>query len=173
MGISGSGEVGIGISPNTNGQLFVSTTTKLYGIASLNTSNNGYGIYGQVGPSSATGTVYGVAGVANSSAATNNIGLSGQALSGTNNYAIQLQDGSEGTGKVLVSQTTDGKAKWSTKLTGNYEITGSLSVTSVGNNSGSFVTLNGNNTLNSRTAAQTRVDINYYGLTYAMQNGYY
>ena len=53
------------------------------------------------------------------------------------------------------------------------EITGSLSVTSLGNNTGSFVTINGNNTLNSRTAAQVRVDINYYGLTYAMQNGYY
>jgi hypothetical protein len=58
-------------------------------------------------------------------------------------------------------------------VNGNTIITGSLSVTSVSNSSGSFVTIDANNTLNSRTAAQTRVDINYYGLTYAMQNGYY
>jgi hypothetical protein len=67
--------------------------------------------------------------------------------------------------------------RWNTPgtltVTGSLSITGSLSVTSVGNNTGSFVTINGNNTLNSRTAAQVRVDINYYGLTYAMQNGYY
>ena len=45
------------------------------------------------------------------------------------NYAVQLQDGSQGIGKVLVSQTADGKARWSTSLSGSYEITGSLKVT--------------------------------------------
>ena len=43
------------------------------------------------------------------------------------NYAVQLQDGSQGIGKVLVSQTADGKARWSTQLSGSYGLTGSLS----------------------------------------------
>ena len=33
-------------------------------------------------------------------------------------YSVQLLDGSEGTNKVLVSQTSDGKANWSNTLTG-------------------------------------------------------
>ena len=73
--------------------------------------------------------------------------------------------GNVGIGKITPNAKLD--------VNGSVIITGSLSVTSVGNNTGSFVTINGNNTLNSRTAAQVRVDINYYGLTYAMQNGYY
>ena len=43
-------------------------------------------------------------------------------------YAVQLVDGTEGAGKILVSQTSDGKANWSTRLSGSYEITGSLTV---------------------------------------------
>ena len=132
ISVSGSGEVGIGLSANANGQLFVLTSTKTYGIAANNTSNNGTGIIGQVGPSGGTGTVIGVHGLSNSSVATNNIGLFGQALNGTNNYAIRLQDGSEGIGKVLVAQTANGDGKWGTQLTGNYEITGSLIVSASG-----------------------------------------
>jgi hypothetical protein len=44
-------------------------------------------------------------------------------------YSVQLIDGTQGTGKVLVSQTADGKANWSTQLSGSYQITGSLTVT--------------------------------------------
>jgi hypothetical protein len=32
--------------------------------------------------------------------------------SNTTNYSVQLQDSTEGIGKVLVSQTSDGKANW-------------------------------------------------------------
>ena len=48
---------------------------------------------------------------------------------GYTGYAVQLLDGSQGAGKVLVSQTADGKANWSTQLSGSYGITGSLRVT--------------------------------------------
>ena len=288
MTISGSdGAIGISATPRSDTRLYVTESSKLYGFYTANTANNGTAILGQV--VNGTGTSIGVYGQAQSAVGTTNIGLYGAALNATNNYSIQLTDGSEGIGKVLVSQTADGKANWSTRLSGSYEITGSLivsasgttndfrvgnsklfvsasgnvgigntnppntlsvsnagataatattyalavqrsnvtditlgsdasfsylqswsskplllnsqgnniginktttpnaqldvngntiitgslSVTSVGNNTGSFVTINGNKTLNSRTAAQVRVDINYYGLTYAMQNGYY
>ena len=36
----------------------------------------------------------------------------------TNAYSVQLKDGTEGTNKVLVSKTSDGKANWSDILTG-------------------------------------------------------
>ena len=47
---------------------------------------------------------------------------------GSVNYAAQLQDGTEAAGKVLVSQTSDGKSNWSTQLSGSYGLTGSLSI---------------------------------------------
>ena len=56
-------------------------------------------------------------------------------------YSIWLQDGTEGAGKVLVSQTEDGLANWSTRLSGSYEITGSLQISgSVIGQSGNTVT---------------------------------
>jgi hypothetical protein len=36
----------------------------------------------------------------------------------TNSYSVQLIDGTEGTNKVLISTTSDGKANWSDTLTG-------------------------------------------------------
>ncbi len=36
----------------------------------------------------------------------------------TNRYSVQLIDGTEGTNKVLISKTSDGKANWSSSLTG-------------------------------------------------------
>jgi hypothetical protein len=36
----------------------------------------------------------------------------------TNRYSVQLKDGTEGTNKVLVSTTSDGKSNWSSSLTG-------------------------------------------------------
>jgi hypothetical protein len=57
------------------------------------------------------------------------IGGSFRGTSATANYSVQLQDGTEGAGKILVSQTSDGKANWSTRLSGSYVITGSLNVT--------------------------------------------
>ena len=60
---------------------------------------------------------------------------------GSTDYSVQLQDGTEGAGKVLVSQTEDGLANWSTRLSGSYEITGSLQISgSVIGQSGNTVT---------------------------------
>ena len=47
----------------------------------------------------------------------------------TPNYSVQLIDGTQAKGKVLVSQDASGSANWSTRLSGSYEITGSLTVT--------------------------------------------
>ena len=99
------------------------------------------------------GTYIGVVGAANSGddddPASTYIGGKFQALGNVpaNNYAVQLQDGSQGIGKVLVAQTSDGKSRWSTSLSGSYEITGSLTVT------GSYISPSGN-TINSNALIQ-------------------
>jgi hypothetical protein len=63
-----------------------------------------------------------------------------EAAGPSNKYSLQLLDGTQGTGKVLVSQTADGKANWSTKLSGSYEITGSLAISgSVKSQSGNTI----------------------------------
>ena len=41
-----------------------------------------------------------------------------EAAGGTTRYSVQLKDGSQGINKVLVSQTSDGKANWSSILSG-------------------------------------------------------
>ena len=125
--ISGSdGAVGIGTAARIDSRLGILETAKSYTVYANNGTANGTAVFGfaQAG----SGTMVGVLGQSSATGATNNIGLDGSAGSGTNNYAIRLQDGTEGIGKVLVSQTADGKANWSTRLTGNYEITGSLIV---------------------------------------------
>ena len=63
-----------------------------------------------------TGNNRGVRGIANSTVGTN-IGLSGAAVNGPVNYAIELIDGTEGIGKVLTCVTSDGKAHWATPAT--------------------------------------------------------
>lgn len=56
----------------------------------------------------------GVRAVANAPTAGTNVGGVFQALNGTINYAAQLQDGTQGIGKVLTCITSDGKANWVT-----------------------------------------------------------
>ncbi len=56
-------------------------------------------------------------------------------------YSLWLQDGTEAAGKVLVSQTADGLANWSTRLSGSYDLTGSLAISgSVKSQSGNHAT---------------------------------
>lgn len=50
-------------------------------------------------------------------------------IGGAGLYSLWLQDGTEAAGKVLVSQTADGLANWSTRLSGSYDLTGSLKIT--------------------------------------------
>lgn len=113
--------IGLGLPPNVNAKLFVLTSSEPYGLAGQNQNTNGIGVYGQA---LALGNTTGVVGVANGTStsnigvygqaneATTNIGLKGYAFNGTNNYSIQLLDGTEGVGKVLTSVTSDGKANW-------------------------------------------------------------
>ena len=67
----------------------------------------------------------GIIGLANKAGTPSNIGGVFEALnSSTNNYAIQLYDGTQGTGKFLKSVTTDGKANWATITTADISSTG-------------------------------------------------
>ena len=121
--------VGLGIAPNVNAKLYVVTSSETYSLAGQNQATNGIGVFGQA---LALGNTTGVIGLANGTAtsnvgvygqaneATTNIGLRGYAFNGTNNYSAQLQDGTEGIGKVLTSVTSDGKANWQTMSLGIY-----------------------------------------------------
>ena len=65
------------------------------------------GVYGEVGPNEDGFVGTGIGGYFNGGG-----GVVGTA------YSVQLLDGTEGINKVLVSQTSDGKANWSSNLTG-------------------------------------------------------
>jgi len=158
--INSSGSVGIGMTPthalDVNGSLWVET----YGVSTVAVEGwgiNGTGVRG-------TGQNYGgeffsrtigvkgyieedSGGIGVYGSVSDVEGGSGDYIGGKfvsvpvtygNKYSVQLQDGTEGIGKVLVSQTADGKANWSTKLSGAYEITGSLAI------SGSVIGQSGN-----------------------------
>jgi len=128
--------VGVGTSPQSYTKLSVATTagnsesaiTALNsnmgasGVKALSSGNGSAGtIYGLFGESTDAGTtnigVYGLAYV-NAFSSTNSIGGKFQAEFATNNYSVQLIDGTEGINKVLISNTSDGKANWSSVLSG-------------------------------------------------------
>jgi hypothetical protein len=116
----------IGIAPQANISLKVLSIQE-YGFASENTktTSNTYGI---AGSATGIGKARGVGVYGESSGGTlSNIGTEGQGVGGTvaiggkftsstatTNYSLQLQDGTEGVGKVLTSKTIDGKAQWQT-----------------------------------------------------------
>ena len=142
--IDSAGSVGIGNSVLAGTKLFAYTTdgTAIFGQGStygIQAQSEGIGIKG-VGVSD-NGTVIGVEGQATQYDQADGTYIGGKFSTNNaipNSYSVQLQDGTEGVGKVLVSQTTDGKANWSTKLSGSYEITGSLAI------SGSVIGQSGN-----------------------------
>jgi hypothetical protein len=116
----------IGTPLSSGAKIVLATSSQQKTIWSNNSANNGQAIYGVA---SGTGTIYGVFGQAFGATATNNygvtgyadntstgtnIGISGYAGNGVDNYAIQLQDGTEGAGKYLKAVTSDGKGHWST-----------------------------------------------------------
>lgn len=84
-----------------------------YGINAASLGNGSVGLNVGVLGNAANNTYgnYGVMGVSNGSSG-KNIGINGYAFNGTSNYAAQLQDGTEGIGKVLTSMTADGMANW-------------------------------------------------------------
>lgn len=102
--------VGVNMAPNANAMFFVTGGTQTNAIAAQVNVNNGTAIYGQA--FTGAGTLYGVTGYANSSTATNNIGLYGKAVNAVSNYPIQLEESTSSTGKFLKSITSDGKANW-------------------------------------------------------------
>jgi len=79
----------------------------------------------------------------------------------TNSYSVQLIDGTEGTNKVLISTTSDGKANWSNTLTGLTNVRSTtISATTYSNlpsfSGGSItgLTINGNLTVTGNTSAK-------------------
>lgn len=150
--VDSSGSVGIGSStaPSTySSKLYVTipdfsgwSGIKAYGNNNHAIIGNGVlgyaGIYGEGVAADGSGTVIGVYGYAHSSGEpfVNTIYIGGKFEAsksdipgGLSGYSVQLKDGTEAAGKVLVSQDDSGSANWSTRLSGSYEITGSLTVT--------------------------------------------
>lgn len=146
--IDSSGSVGMGystpsslstklyVSPDISGFIGIwATGFNNHGIKGTAAANNKAGIYGEHS-TDAFVTGIGVHGRATYNDTPFNgqqwIGgkfeAAGDSLIG-NNYSVQLRDGTEAAGKVLVSQDSSGSANWSTRLSGSYEITGSLTVT--------------------------------------------
>jgi len=139
--IDASGYVGIGGGIDPTYKLYVnSSETCIFGQSSFNNGVQGNGLIGVVGDGATTGVQgNGISvGVEGNAGQTDEFGVISEGIGGkfaanTNYgsfpaYSVQLQDTTEGIGKVLVSQTSDGKANWSTKLSGAYEITGSLAI---------------------------------------------
>jgi hypothetical protein len=106
--------------------VYSSSPTENYALSG-NTTNNG--AVGTNGISSGIGTAtnYGVAGSAQQSTLLNigssglatgpgSVGIGGRfkSILHTDDYSVQLQDGTEGIGKVLTCITADGKANWVT-----------------------------------------------------------
>lgn len=107
--------VSIGLPPNPNSKLFVLSSTNLYGVTGYNMSDNGIGVYGQA--DTGIGVLYGVAGLANSTSATENIGLWGKSTNGVTNYSIRLEDGTETVAGRFLKNIVNGKANWATLTT--------------------------------------------------------
>jgi len=108
-----------GVSDNTNVPKNNYTGTGIFGYANSSTTQN-IGVSGSGSGVNATLNI----GVYGSGIATLNnpcitsLGGKFEAGFGTNNYAVQLIDGTQGIGKVLTCMTADGKANWVTPTTG-------------------------------------------------------
>ena len=114
-------------SLDTNFQFIVYNSTRLHAISGINSKVGSADQVGILGTSNGAGTgknigVYGstnsnsilnvgVYGLASGASATN-IGGKFSGTGATDNYSVQLEDGTEGIGKVLTSMTADGKAQW-------------------------------------------------------------
>ena len=154
--IDTSGSVGIGVvgaTPSTySSKLYFGipeysgfSAIKAYGNnnhAIIATGKLGYAaIYGEGVAADGSGTVIGVYGNSYSSGDpySNTIYIGGKfEASATDDfaqvtgYSVQLKDGTEAKGKVLVSQDASGSANWSTQLSGSYGLTGSLIISASG-----------------------------------------
>ena len=111
--------------------VYSTTPGENYNIYGNTTVNGAVGIAG-VNQGVGASTNYGASATAQNSTTKNigiyaaadgvsaeNIGGQFKGISATNNYSVQLQDGTEGIGKVLTSMTADGKAQWVTPSSGS------------------------------------------------------
>lgn len=125
--------------------VYSTTPGENYNIYGNTTVNGAVGV-GGVNQGVGASTNYGTSGEAQNSSSLN-IGVYGQAIGtsvenvggkfsatlATSNYAVQLQDGTEGIGKVLTSMTADSKAQWVTPASGTViSVTGTAPVVSSG-----------------------------------------
>ena len=142
----------IGTTPNNNYKLytFSSTGTSIFAVGStigvlgqatniaLQGNGGTYGVYGNGVNDNGTIGVYGSAGD-NGSPFTSSVFIGGKFLAGGTsgtNYGLQIQDGTEGVNKVLISTSTSGTTNWSSTLSG---------LTSVYANTLSATTINATN----------------------------
>jgi len=102
-------------TPGENYNIYGNTTVNgAVGVAGVNQGVGASTNYGASGTAqSSTSLNIGVYGQATGASA-ENVGGKFSAILATTNYSVQLQDGTEGVGKVLTSMTSDGKAQWTT-----------------------------------------------------------
>ena len=114
--------VGVNVAPSTTYKLQVSSPSTVSPQIAIRGTSASVGVDGYA--SNDDGTVIGVQGYTtdngNPFASLNCIGGKFTGFGGGNfNYSVQLQDGTEGINKVLLSATADGKANWSALKTVN------------------------------------------------------
>jgi len=124
--------------------VYSTTLGENYNIYGNTTVNGAVGV-GGVNQGVGASTNYGATGEAQNSTSLN-IGVYGQAIGAstaniggkfsatlaTSNYSVQLQDGTEGVGKVLTSMTADGKAQWVTPTIGTVTSVSALTLGTTG-----------------------------------------
>ena len=114
--------VGVSVSPFANVKLYVNGSGTQVGLWSRTSGNPTTLTYGSISENlNTSGTAYGIEGRAIQSGTGTRYGGYFRATSGTSNYSLLLQDGTEGVGKFLQCVTPDGSANWVTlpEFTGN------------------------------------------------------
>jgi hypothetical protein len=181
------------ILPTYKFAVYSTTPGENYNIYGNTTVNGAVGV-GGVNTAVGASTNYGTAGEAQNST-TQNIGVYGQAIGAstenvggkfsatlaTSNYSVQLQDGTEGIGKVLTSMTADGKAQWVAPTSasgvlgisdssGVYTYYTTLTLAMAAATSGKTITFftDITETSNVEITLKDGVDINFNGYTYTL-----
>ena len=136
------------VSSNATDTTLVSENSQASGVGISGSSSGSNGIGGSFTSTSVTGVKIGVNASATGAGGTNKGAVFG-ATNGVTNYAIQLTDGTQGSGKFLKSVTANGEANWAsianTDVSGLGTLatqSGTFSGTSSGTNTGDQTFLN-------------------------------
>ena len=136
------------VSSNATDTTLVSENSQASGVGISGSSSGSNGIGGSFTSTSVTGVKIGVNASATGAGGTNKGAVFG-ATNGATNYAIQLTDGTEGSGKFLKSVTANGESNWAsisnTDVSGLGSLatqSGTFSGTSSGTNTGDQTFLN-------------------------------